>query len=237
MLGRFLELSVPAPRILDSWHFYQRLGFASATVGEIWSHRYAVVSDGRIALGLHDIELEGPTLSYVLPDLGQRIAALEAAGIEFDSRVLGNEAFNEARFATPAGQHARLIEARTFSPPEHPKPSVLGWFEEYALPTIELAVSRGYWEALGFVTVTEATTPWPQLSLTSDSLNIGLYHTRELKAPALVFSLEDLAPLRARLDELGLEPSTNLPRSLDPASHLMLIAPEGTQLLVGPPDG
>jgi hypothetical protein len=236
MLGRFLELSVPAPRILDSWHFYQRLGFASAPVGEVWAHRYAVVSDGRIALGLHDVEIEGPTLSYVLPDLARQLGRLEAAGIEFESRTLGNDSFNEARFLTPAGQHARLIEARTFSPPEHPTPSILGWFEEYALPVLDLARSRTYWEGLGFICVGEGTAPWPHLSLTSDTLNIGLWSTRELRAPALLFSLEDLAPLRARLDEIGLEPSSALPRSLDPATHLMLIAPEGTQLLVGPPE-
>src|SRR5579871_4479807 len=133
MLGRFLEVSLPAPRTLESWQFYQSLGFASATVGEIWAHRYAVVTDGRITLGLHDAPLEGPTLSYVLPDLARHLGGLGHAGIRFDSQVLGDDAFNEARFATPAGQHARLVEARTFSPPEGARPSALGWFEEYAI--------------------------------------------------------------------------------------------------------
>ncbi len=235
MLGRFLEVSLPAPRTLESWQFYQSLGFASATVGEIWAHRYAVVTDGRITLGLHDAPLEGPTLSYVLPDLARHLGGLGHAGIRFDSQVLGDDAFNEARFATPAGQHARLVEARTFSPPEGARPSALGWFEEYAIPVADLERARDFWERLGFVTAAEESEPWPHLSLTSDTLDLGLYLTRELEAPTLVFSAEHLDPVRARLTEIGLEPERRLPRSLDPATHLLLVAPEGTNLLVTPP--
>jgi hypothetical protein len=235
MLGRFLEVSVPAPRTLESWQYYQSLGFTSATVGEIWPHRYAVVTDGRVTIGLHDAPLEGPVLSYVLPDLARHVAELSAAGIRFDSQVLGDDAFNEARFATPAGQHARLIEARTFSPPERALPSTLGWFEEYAIPVADLERARGYWERLGFVTAAEESEPWPHLSLTSDTLDLGLYLTRELAGPTLVFSTDDLTPLRARLTEIGIEPEARLPRSLDPETHLLLVAPEGTNLLVTPP--
>jgi len=235
MLGRFLEVSLAAPRTLESWQFYQSLGFTSATVGEIWSHRYAVVTDGRVTLGLHDAPFEGPTLSYVLPDLARHLAELGAAGVRFDSQVLGDDAFNEARFVGPAGQHARLVEARTFSPPERAAPSVLGWFEEYAFPVGDLERARDYWERLGFVTAAEENDPWPHLSLTSDTLDLGLYLTRELTGPTLVFSAESIAPLRARLTEIGVEPEARLPRSLDPATHLLLVAPEGTNLLVTPP--
>jgi hypothetical protein len=235
MIGRFLELSLPAPRILESWQFYQRLGFASATVGEVWSHRYAVVTDGRLMLGLHDTPLEGPLLSYVLPDLARRLASLEAAGIDFDSRVLGDDVFNEARFVAPDGQHVRLVEARTFSPPDGAAPSVLGWFEEYAIPVHNLERSRGYWEKLGFVAAGEGQEPWPHISLTSDTLDLGLYLTRELTRPTLVFSADDLTPVRERLAEIGVQPESRLPRPLDPASHLLLVAPEGTRLLVTPP--
>jgi hypothetical protein len=235
MLGRFLEVSLPAPRILESWRFYQQLGFASATVGEIWPHRYAVVTDGRLSLGLHDAPLDGPLLSYVRPDLARRLALLEAAGVEFDSRVLGDDQFNEAGFVAPDGQRLRLVEARTFSPPELSQLPVLGWFEEYAMPVRDLDRSRRYWERLGFIAAAEGTEPWPYVSLTSDTLNLGLWLTRELSAPALVFSADNPALVRASLAGLGVEPASGLPRSLNPASHLLVVAPEGTQLLVMPP--
>jgi hypothetical protein len=234
MLGRFLEVSIPVPRILESWQFYQSLGFTSATVGEIWSHRYAVVTDGRIAIGLHDAPLEHSVISFVLPDLAHHTAQLEAAGVRFESQVLGDDAFNEARFVAPAGQFVRLLEARTFSPPERVHSSVLGWFEEFAVPVGDLERARAYWEKLGFVTAAEESAPWPHLSLTSDTLDLGLYLTHELTAPTFVFSADDLAAVRSRLATVGIEPAARLPRSLDPATHLLLVAPEGTNLMVTP---
>jgi hypothetical protein len=236
MLCRFLELSLPAPRILESWQFYQRLGFTSALVGETWSHRYSVVTDGRLVLGLHDeAAVTAPLLSYVLPELARHVPAIEALGIEFDRRQLADDAFNEAVFTTPDGQQVRLLEARTFSPPEHPPATRLGWFEELALPVADLAAARAYWERLGFVTAAEGDDPWPHLSLTSDTLDLGLYLTRELPQPTLMFSVEDGIELRERLAEIGVEPETRLPRSLDPDTHLLVVAPEGTRLLIGPP--
>lgn len=236
MLGRFLELSLPAHRILESWQFYQRLGFASLQVGEAWSHRYSVVTDGRIVIGLHDEGgVTAPLITYVLPDLARQLANLEAEGLEFDSRRIGDDTFNEALFTTPDGQQMRLVEARTFSPPEHGLASRLGWFEELAIPVGDLGEARTYWERLGFVTAAESNDPWPHLSLTSDTLDVGLYLTRELPRPTLVFSVEDGSLLRERLTEIGVQPELTLPRSLDPDTHLMVVAPEGAHLLVGPP--
>ena len=236
MLGRFLEISLPAPRILESWQFYQRLGFTTAIVGETWTHRYSVVTDGRIAIGLHDeAAVPAPQLSYVLPELARQLWAIEALGVEFDRRQLADDTFNEAVFTSPDGQQIRLLEARTFSPPDHPPLSRLGWFEEYALPVGNLDDARVYWERLGFVTAAEGEEPWPHLSLTSDTLDVGLYLTRELPGPTLVFSVEDGVELRERLTEAGVEPELRLPRGLDPDTHLLVVAPEGTRLLVGPP--
>jgi hypothetical protein len=235
MLGRFLEISLPAPKILESWQFYLQLGFTAAVTGETWPHRYTVLTDGRVAIGLHDAPLPGATLAFVRPDLARHIGALEAAGIEFDHRVLGDESFNEASFTTPGGHEARLLEARTFSSPKDPPPSLLGWFEEYALGVDDLALARDYWERLGFVAAATAEEPWPYVGLTSDTVNVGLHLTRALSQPSLVFSAEDIRGVRERLATLGIEPTQRLPRALDPATHLLITAPEGTQLLIGPP--
>ena len=45
-LGRFLEFSVRAPEILESLGYYKLLGFAEQSIGDAWSHKYAVLSDG-----------------------------------------------------------------------------------------------------------------------------------------------------------------------------------------------
>jgi len=47
------SFSLSTPDIQASLDFYLGLGFTSAEVGDAWSHPYAVVTDGRICLGLH----------------------------------------------------------------------------------------------------------------------------------------------------------------------------------------
>ena len=52
-IGRFLELSVQTPSILESLHFYKSLGFTELESNDIYSHKYTVISDGELNIGLH----------------------------------------------------------------------------------------------------------------------------------------------------------------------------------------
>ena len=234
MLGRFLEVSVHAPDILESIAFYERLGFTQAPVGETWSHPYAVVTDGRLFIGLHQYAFPSPSLTYVQPDLERHLEGLEQQGIELAFRRVGAEVFNEAGFADPNGQMIALLEARTYSPADRPghQTSHLGWFEEFALPVRDLAASAGFWEQLGFVPVEEGDEPYPHIDFTSDTLNVSLLRTGALEKPALVFAEADMPERIRRLREGGLEFSRNLPRMLDPEGNALLEAPEGTLLLL-----
>ena len=81
MLGRFLEVSLQAPDVPASLEFYESLGFVQATVGDTWSHAYAVVTDGRLFLGLHAHEFSAPTLTWVQPGLAAHAPRLEALGV------------------------------------------------------------------------------------------------------------------------------------------------------------
>lgn len=235
MLGRFLELSLPAPRILESWEWYRRVGFAPATDREVWRHRSAVLTDGRLALGLHEEGIDEPLLTWVLPGLASEVGRLTDRGIEFESLALGDEAFHEARMRAPDGHAARLIEARTFSMPAEPMAAPLGWFEEIALPVRNLAAAREWWEQAGFVAVAEGEVPWQWVTMTSDSVNVALHETTLLPGAMPVFACEDRAALDTRLAAAGVEPLARLPRALDSAEHLWLRAPEGTLLWVAPP--
>jgi hypothetical protein len=169
----------------------------------------------------------------VLPDLGARLAALERGGVEILNRRLGNDVFNEASLEA-AGQAIRLLEARTHSPtPMGPaETSRLGWFEEVALPVADLARAQAAWERLGFVPAEEGEEPYPHIGLTSDSLNIALVGSDALRRPALLFQEADMAAHVAKLVEAGFELERRLPRGLDASRHALLVAPEGTQLLL-----
>lgn len=235
MIGRFHEFSVHAPDLLASIAFYERLGFTQVTTGEAWPYPYAVVTDGRLAIGLHGRELlQSPLPAFVLPDLGRHLPAIERLGIEILDRRLGSDVFNEASFETAGGQMIRLLEARTFSPSQRAPGEVsrLGWFEEFALPVADRQQAQCFWEQLGFVPAEEGDEPYPHVSLTSDSLNVALLLAGFLKRPALTFADPAMPARIAALAEAGIDVAHRLPGNLDPSRHALLVAPEGTQLLL-----
>jgi hypothetical protein len=169
----------------------------------------------------------------VLPDLRHEIEAIERRGIEILERRLGDDVFNEARFEV-AGQSLRLLEARTHSPPPFGpgETSSLGWFEEVAVPVADRAQAVRDWERLGFVPAEEGDEPYPHVGLTSDSLNVALIERSLLRTPALVFTDADMPARIAKLAEAGFEFARRMPASLDDSRHALLVAPEGTQLLL-----
>ena len=235
MLGRFLEYSIPTPDIRASLDFYVKLGFSQAEVGETWPHPYAVVTDGRIHLGLHRVPEAEPALTFVKPDLLQHLAALERSGVEFEFRRLGNDVFNELGWLDPSGHLVRLVEARTFSPSKRVarETSLCGYFEEIALPSADLRQAKEYWEKLGFVGMDELGAPLPHVSCTSDSIDLGLYEPSQLvPRPALVFDAGDVPTTLKRLADEGVSSSAPLPPLLRGHSAGLLIAPEGTPILL-----
>jgi hypothetical protein len=70
------------------------------------------------------------------------------------------------------------------------------------------------------------------MSMTSDHLDIGVHRPRTFESPMLVFSAADMGERIERLRALGHETTQNLPRGLDPRHCALLLAPEGTALLL-----
>ncbi len=236
MLGRFLEYSIPTADIRGSLDFYVKLGFSEAEVGETWAHPYAVVTDGRIHLGLHRLDETEPTLTFVKPHLLRHLAALEKLGVSFEVRRLGNDVFNELGWLDPSGHRVRLVEARTFSPTKRiaTATSLCGYFSEIALPSKHLEDAKRFWEQLGFVGMDELEAPLPHVSCTSDSIDIGLYQAVRLPFPTLVFDAGDVGGALRRLADAGVSPSGAVPGPLRALSAAMLTAPEGTTILLMP---
>ncbi len=234
MLGRFLEVSLHTPDIQESLQFYERLGFVQATTGETWTHPYAVVTDGRLFLGLHARECPPIALTYVRPDLIRHVAELQASGIDFNSEHFDNESFHEASFSDPHGLRVNLLEARTYSPPdiEASHQSTCGYFAELGIPVRDYEIGREFWERLGFVAMEPETEPLARVSLTSDYLDVGLYRSRALRQPVLTFESSDMRERLARLRERKLQLLDEMPDSLDATSNAVLVAPEGTRLLL-----
>jgi catechol 2,3-dioxygenase-like lactoylglutathione lyase family enzyme len=234
VLGRFLELTLATPDIQASLDFYTKLGFSQAEVGEAWLHPYAVVTDGRICLGLHQAAIPAPSMTFVRPELLKHLAALDELGLQFEFRRLGNDVFNEVGWFDPSGHLIRLVEARTFSPSKRigTDTSRCGYFLEIALPTPDRGASKAYWEQFGFVGIDEAEDRLPHVSCTSDYVNLGLYDPSHLRRPTLRFEADDVGGTLARLAEIGISPTGEIPSPLRHVPAAVLIAPEGTPILL-----
>lgn len=236
-LGRFLELALPLQDLLPTYQFLGALGFTEARAGDAHAHRYAVFTDGRISLGLHGREgTHG--LVFVRPALRTAVAqlesAVEAGGQALDMVDLDDERLHRVAFADPDGLAVEVLEARTFSPPVVDAASRLGWFSEVMLPVQSAAAAAAFWEPLGFVAFGEEQLPFAHLALTSDTLDLGLYETRALDRPGLLFRAPDLAAVAAGLGQAGVD--TVPPPRGAPAGMLCLRSPDGTPLWVLPED-
>lgn len=233
MLPYFLEISVYSSDVLASLQFYESLGFRAVAVGETWSHPYAVITDGRLYLGLHQQPLASPTLTFVQPELRAHAATLRKQ-VEFEYERLGAEEFHEVGGHDPSGCALRFIEARTFSPPQIPADfvSTCGYFLELCLHSRDPEPSRRFWEQLGFIALDEEPTPFPRIPVTSDRLNIGLHRSRALRQPVLLFESADMQERLTWLRERDFNLSDEMPEALDDRNNGVLIAPEGTRLLL-----
>jgi catechol 2,3-dioxygenase-like lactoylglutathione lyase family enzyme len=234
VLGRFLEFSLATPDIRASLDFYLELGFSSAEVGDAWPHPYAVVTDGRICLGLHQEAIAAPSLTFVKPDLLKHLDGLEKKGIDFEFRRLGNDVFNEVGWFDPNGQLVRLIEARTFSPSKRlaNETSRCGYFLEIALPAADRELAKSYWEDFGFVGMEELGDRLPHIACTSDFIDLGLYQPADLRRSTLRFEVDDVGGTLAQLADQGILPSGELPAGLRSTPAAVLTAPEGTPILL-----
>jgi catechol 2,3-dioxygenase-like lactoylglutathione lyase family enzyme len=234
MIGRFHEIGIETADIRGSVEFYERLGFTQATTGDVWPHPYGVLTDGRIFIGLHRRQLGSPSMTFVRAGIAHHAASFESRGIELELLHAGEERFNEIAFRDPSGQRLAVIEARTYSPVARPttETSLCGYFSEFSMPATDFDAAKAFWEPLGFVATEEVDTPYPHLPMTSDHIDIAFHRPRTLGIAMLVFSDPNIRERITRLRELDMPLSKELPRGLDPKANALLIAPEGTPLLL-----
>jgi catechol 2,3-dioxygenase-like lactoylglutathione lyase family enzyme len=255
LFGRFLEIALPTEDIAASVQFYEQLGFRQLLTGDAWPHRYGVLSDGRIHLGLHeaaaDLSLTSIAPSFVLPGVARSLGALRAAGIEPEEVHLGDESLHHLQLRDPGGNPVRLQEARTFSPapvavpPEEapapagastgaPARSLCGYFMHLSLPQGDFTAARSFWERAGWVALPEEDSPYPHLPLTADQLNLAFHARGGMAYPFLAFECLNVPATLERLAALGIAPVSRPPRSLSVSGAALLEAPEGTLLWLLP---
>ncbi|MDX1442935.1 MAG: VOC family protein [Gammaproteobacteria bacterium] len=227
MLGDFLEISVHSDDVLESLRWYQKLGFTEIRSGDTWTHPYGVVTDGRCFIGLHAYEFPSPSLTFVAPDLRNRVEPLEAAGAEFEFLKLADTQFHELGFFAPDEQMVCLIEARTFTPVPA-SDSLLGYFAEIRLPVDDQDAAAAQWQRYGLIENELPDELHDTSNLCCTGLNIGLTEHRKVKRATLVFHTDDIDAVLQELEKKDIEP-----RAVETKQKLAwLRSPEGLDIAV-----
>ena len=234
-LGRFLEISLAATDVAASLAFYESLGFVQASVGEAWPHPYAVVTDGRLSLGLHGAEFDESAA-----DLGRALAARTSRCARRPRRDHRRRASRRcfdasgavARSLGPAVAAARGAHVLATR-------AVAGAFERpwaisrnSRIATLDLAAASAFWERLGFVAFEPVREPFAKSRRRQPRSQCRALRDRPAGAGAGVHRRCD-----AGTNRKPARPGPSLRAAHCRANCMaigaaMLEAPEGTQLLL-----
>ena len=170
----------------------------------------------------------------MLPDIARHAEDFTALGIEFAFARLDEVALNELAFADPsgpdaaAGRGAHVLAAPVRAASEHR----LWLFRGVRRADCG---SRALGSVLGSSWDWSRSTPsrsrFRKVVVASTDLNLGLYDL-DLREPVLTFSDPDMPTRIENLRERGYRFAPRLPRGIDSARSAMLLAPEGTSLLL-----
>jgi hypothetical protein len=231
VLGRFLEFSVQTPNILDSLGFYKLLGFHELEVRDTWPHKYAVVSDGDICIGLHDLPAEDdPALTFVLNKLAKQARTMADHGFDFELMHLDEDVFNELEFRCRDNHRIRMIEARTFSRPnEDADCSVCGRFFELSLPVRDAMRAGRFWAPLAPEVQRIREEPTTHMRFNAAGIALGLSESIALSGPALCFRCDDKDAVWIGLARHGIA-HREFPGY--EGAFMSVSAPEGTELFL-----
>jgi len=205
-IGRFLEFSVQTPDVLESLHFYKSLGFTELETNDVYSHKYAVVSDGELNIGLHEKEFDSPAITFVQQDLAKHARSMSDHGYDFSVLQLHEDAFNHLEFRDRDGHAVVMVEARTFHSSEDPENDSLcgSWFE-LTLPVRDTVRAARFWAPVAPTLLEMREEPTIHMRFDATGVALGLSESIALKGPSLCFRCPDRHGLMGLLEQQGIE--------------------------------
>ncbi len=228
LLGRFLEISIRTSDIIESLGFYKLLGFQELEVGEVWSHKYAVVSDGVLNIGLHDGKYDGPALTFVHHDVARQARSMSDHGFNFRYMKISPDVFNELCFADRDKNLVAMIEARTFSPAdEYMDDSICGNWFEISLPVRDTMRAAQFWAPLAPEILRLREEPTTHMRFNAAGMSLGLSESIALNGPSLCFRCDDKDRVWTTIAQHGFK-FKEFPGF--EGAFMSLTAPEGTVL-------
>ena len=227
-IGAFLEFGVRTTNILESLSFYKLLGFTELESGDVFTHKYAVVSDGELNIGLHDTEFDSPAITFVQADLAKHARSMADHGFDFTHVRLHEDVFNELSFKDRDGHTVMMVEARTFNISEEAEQDSLcgGWFE-LTLPVRNTLRAAAFWAPIAPTMLDMREEPTVHMRFDATGVPLGLSESIALKAPSLCFRCQDRDALMNLLEQHGLD-YEKFPGF--EGAFVAIRAPEGTML-------
>lgn len=227
-LGRYLEFSVRSSNILESLGFYKMLGFAELEIGEVWPHKYAVLTDGVLCIGLHDQHFEGPSVTFVQQDLAKHVRSMTDHGFDFRLVQLDEDSFNELGLDDRDGHRVTMLEARTFTGgDEFDNDSACGTWFELSLPVRDAVHAARFWAAVAPVMLQYREEPTTHMRFDAGGAAVGLSESIALEGPSLCFRCHDKQALFGLIERHGFE-HKKFPGF--EGAFVSITAPEGTTL-------
>lgn len=229
-IGRFLEFAVETPDILESLHFYKTLGFTELESSDVFAHKYAVVSDGELNIGLHSKEFASPAVTFVQQDLAKHARSMTDHGYDFDFLRLDEDVFNELGFQDRDGHAISMVEARTFHMTEDAdNDSACGSWFELSLPVRDTVRAAQFWAPIAPTLLQVREEPTMHMRFDATGVPLGLSESIALKAPSLCFRNSDRKGFMALVEQRGFDfekyPGYE-------GAFVAIKSPEGTTLFV-----
>lgn len=229
-IGRFLEVSVRSQDVVESLLWYKTLGFSELVTADMYPHKYAVVSDGILCIGIHDRELASPSITFVQPDLARHARSMADHGFDFSFMHLDEERFNEIGVNDYDRHLITMVEARTFhGDDEDDNDSACGTWFEMTLPVRDAMRSARFWGPVAGSILKMREEPTVHMRFDAGGIAIGLSESIALERPSLCFKCHDREALKQLIEARGLE-AQEFPGF--EGAFIVLTAPEGTQLFL-----
>ena len=229
-IGRFLEFGVTAPDILESLHFYKNLGFTDLETADVFPHKYAVVSDGELSIGLHEREFDSPAVTFVQQDLAKHARSMTDHGYDFRFLRLDEDVFNELGFRDRDNHAVAMVEARTFNMTEEAEnDSACGSWFELSLPVKDTVRAAQFWAPIAPTLLEMREEPTIHMRFDATGVALGLSESIALDGPSLCFRNPDRQGLMALLQQRGFA-FEKFPGF--EGAYVAITAPEGTTLYI-----
>jgi len=229
-IGHFLEISVCSQDVVESLLWYKTLGFSELETADVYPHKYAVVSDGVLNIGIHDRDIDSPAITFVQPDLARHARSMADHGFEFSFMHLGEERFNEIGVNDRDRHLINIVEARTFhGNDENDNDSACGTWFEVTLPVRDAMHSAGFWGPVAGSILKMREEPTVHMRFDAGGIALGLSESIALRKPSLCFKCQDRDTLKHLIEARGLEVK-EFPGF--EGAFMVLTAPEGTELFL-----